>query len=495
MTDIVLDPAKRFSESLLWKLQEEAYQQFGPAAWSEKGVPFYLTSNPWTAKAYFEVVLGFLRDLMHQHSLKIDKSQPITLFDLGAGSGRFAYLFLKEWSEVKAVFPFKLRYVVTDIVRKNLDFCLTHNLLKPFVDEGILDGCFYDPARTKDNLQLIISGDTFSAKANQNPIICIGNYFFDTVVQELYKVQQGELFEGHLELKVPTKISDRLDPAWIENVRCEYSYFPIQRGKAIYEENPLLDKLLAEQAALLKNGTFLFPIGAFQTIRFFHALSKGAFLLLAGDQAVSSLQQLQNWPEPEIARHGSFSLTVSYYTLQRYFQHLGGVAYLPEAPDRAFSVLAAMIGDRDPVRFIETALAYRNAIGEFDPYAYWKVIQRLEEQYLTLDELTAVIRLGHYDPMTLYANFQRIRAQLGRANADEKAQLLLCIERVFENFYPIGKGDGDFVLNLGVLCFEIQDYRRALDYFMRALKISGPSDRLDNNIRAAQSFLQITQGA
>lgn len=488
MPDEILDPPKRFSESLLWKLQENAYQQFGPTAWSEKGVPFYLTSNPWTTEAYFQVVWGFLLDLMRLESLlNIDVSQPITVFDLGAGSGRFAYLFLKEWEKVKELSPLKIRYVVTDIVKENLEFCLTHKQLLPYVKEGILDGCYYDPAKTKESLHLIASGDTFSRKSNRNPIICIGNYFFDTIPQELFKVDQGQLLEGFITLKVPSEIRDRNDPAWIENVRCEYSYHRRKQGKEL-SDDPLLHKLLEEHAEELNEGTFLFPIGAFQTIRFFRSLSKGAFLLLAGDQAVSNLQQLQDWPEPELARHGSFSLPVSYFTLQRYFQHLKGSAYLPDAPDRTFSVFTGVLHERGP--FTETAVAYKKAIGIFDPFAYWKLIQRLEEQFLTVDELMALIRLGRYDPITLHANFQRIRSQIERITADERNQLLFCIDRVYDNFYPICKADGDFVLNLGVLCFELKNYLKALEYFKRALQISGPSDRLANNIKTTQSLLQ-----
>ncbi len=56
----ILEEDQRLSQSLLWKLQETAYGQFGIQAWSCQGVPFYITSNSYTAKCYAHVALGFL---------------------------------------------------------------------------------------------------------------------------------------------------------------------------------------------------------------------------------------------------------------------------------------------------------------------------------------------------------------------------------------------------------------------------------------------------
>src|ERR1700733_60938 len=102
---------KRLSESILWDLQTAAYRQFGPSAWASKGVPFYLTSNPLIAKQFSHVILGYLRDCMDSRAATpLDLSEPIYLFDLGAGSGRFGYLCIKHLlSLIDSLFPRKLR--------------------------------------------------------------------------------------------------------------------------------------------------------------------------------------------------------------------------------------------------------------------------------------------------------------------------------------------------------------------------------------------------
>ena len=75
---IVLEKGVRLSKSILWGLQTAAYCQFGPDAWSSKEVPFYITSNPYIARQYAYVVLGYLRDCFAPNAATpIDLSQPI----------------------------------------------------------------------------------------------------------------------------------------------------------------------------------------------------------------------------------------------------------------------------------------------------------------------------------------------------------------------------------------------------------------------------------
>jgi len=81
----------RLSRSVLWRLQRRFFERRGPAAWSEGVVPHHATTNPYLARAYSRIVLGFLRDWR----AGLDPSQPVYLVELGAGSGRLAFHFLR----------------------------------------------------------------------------------------------------------------------------------------------------------------------------------------------------------------------------------------------------------------------------------------------------------------------------------------------------------------------------------------------------------------
>ena len=86
-----LEQQQRLSRSLLWRLQRNYFEHYGIEAWRSGAVPHHITSSPFIADAYARMVLGFLRDL------SVDHSQPVYIVELGSGSGRFSYLFLKKF--------------------------------------------------------------------------------------------------------------------------------------------------------------------------------------------------------------------------------------------------------------------------------------------------------------------------------------------------------------------------------------------------------------
>ena len=82
----------RFSESPIWELQRTYYEEQGLKAWQSGEVPLYITNNPMIARAYADIIFGFLQD----RSRLGHTSEPVTILELGAGSGRLAFHVLKE---------------------------------------------------------------------------------------------------------------------------------------------------------------------------------------------------------------------------------------------------------------------------------------------------------------------------------------------------------------------------------------------------------------
>lgn len=243
MVEHIIEREQRLSRSLLWKLQETAYQQFGIGAWSQQGVPSYITSNPYTAKCYAQVVAGFLGDMVDNGQM--DPSYPVYILDLGAGSGRFAFLFLRElFSVLKAsrLFCLKIQYVMTDIVESNLVFWRQHPLLKPYFQNGVVDSAIFHHAQ-KIPMQLLGSGAILDEALLVNPMVVIANYFFDTIPQDLFRVQKSMLEEGRAILlaegSAPWSTSD---PTIINRLRCQYNYEPVVEEN--YYADPNMNAIL-----------------------------------------------------------------------------------------------------------------------------------------------------------------------------------------------------------------------------------------------------------
>lgn len=467
-----------FSKSIIWDLQTEAYQHFGPQAWIEKGVPFYLTSNPLIAKQFAKVIESYLNECP-----LLNSSEPIYFFDLGAGSGRLAYLMLKYLLPLYEKFPFV--YVMTDMVKENLEFLQNHPQLQPYFEKGIMDCAFYKNDQT-DPLKLQVSDKILESTIN--PVVLICTYFFDTIPQDLFRVKEGKLEEGRISISVPGTHSDRLDPNWINTLQESYTYQPVDQPETYYLQSDA-NAILKEYTQEMEGATFLFPSGSLLSIEFFQKLSKNKMLLLAGDQGMCSKEQIMRWGEPHIARHSSFSIAVNYHALARYFELNDGLGFLPSVPDHRFALIAGVLGDGV---YNQTLLSFYNAMEALQPVEYWHLTGMTDEQVegLSLKQLLILVKLGNYDPLNMNCFFQAILKKL--ADADEETLELLkkVAKGCISNFYPVSPAEGDFVMNMGVLLFEAKDYQSAEQVFTFAGKIKGMDQQLMRNLALCKNRLQ-----
>lgn len=486
---ISLENQQRLSESLLWKLQNTAYTQFGPEAWSHKGVPFYVTSNPYTVKQYAHTVVGFLRDCMTPESpTPIDASKPIYIMDLGAGTGRFGYLFIITLLSLLSspqLQKLNFCYVMTDISEKNIDFLQKHPYLKPLIEQGILDFAFYNANQTTP-ITLINQSKTLTKELIENPIILIANYFFDTIPQDLFKKDHGRLDEGRISISIdPTLIPGEPtanNPQIIPQMQYSFTYPKTHLMGSL--NNPELNSLLQEYVKTIPDSTFLFPTGALQTLMYFQELSKNKLFLLAGDQGICTKEQMPSF-EPTIARHGTFSISVNYDAISYFFTSNNGSSLVTSLSNNQFVVMSGILGG--PLsQFMETETAFRTQLDYFEPCDYWRLINYTEDGWPNppLEYILLLLKWGNWDPMVFNDYFPSILKQLPHSSLELKDQYKHVIKNVFENFYPVALEEGAFIMNLGVLLYQIQEYQLALQYYNQAFKLMKNDPQLLQNIAA-----------
>src|SRR5260370_10256769 len=165
----VLESAVPLARSMVWHLQRTFYADQGIAAWSHSGVPQSITTSPIIARAYARIVLGFLRDMR----AALDPDQPVYIVELGAGSGRFAYRFLKAFSalleEVSRVHQ-RVVYVMSDASASVVDYWRANPRLQPFVEAGVLDFAHFDLLELAP-LQLLNTGVTLRAGRGADAVL------------------------------------------------------------------------------------------------------------------------------------------------------------------------------------------------------------------------------------------------------------------------------------------------------------------------------------
>lgn len=488
----ILEQGVTLPHSSLWKLQANIFSKLGLEAWTKKGVPSYMTSNPFTAKKYAHLVLGFLRDSLTTNSKHpIDPSEPIYIFDLGAGTGRFAYVFLKHFQRlIKDIHLFEqltIRYVLTDIVESNLEFCKIHNYLKPYFEQGILDIAYYKHDQ-KEPIHLQLSNQVLTKEKLVNPAILIGNYFFDTIPQDLFRFNHGVWEEGLVTVKAPDNAGSDFydDPFILEKLQVEFTYQPINNQKKVnYTEMPAAHSIIDEYSAKLDGIPFTIPIGALQCLHYFEQLTEGRMLVISGDQGYSTMEQLKHSGEPRLAIHGSFSMAVNYNAIARFFDKRNGKGFLTNHSDPLFQVFVGILGGTAK-DYPELAMAHREHIEAFEPKDYWNLTTLVQTEWPnpSLETILIILKLGAWDPMNFYTFYSMIREQLHTATAKQKEDLRDAIHEVWENFYPIHPLEGEFIMNLGVLFFEMQRYAEALGFLQRSLMITGDNATTYTNMAA-----------
>ena len=272
----------RLSRSCLWDEQRSKYTEFGPASWTQLMVPFQMTSNLLLAKQYAAAAREYLRH------------EAVTFLELGGGSGKFAYLFLQEMGSCR------VKYVLTDLAEKNVAFWKGHPLLRPYFENGTLEAKVYDPVHMPYE--------------HTGPLFVIANYFFDSIEHDLFRVENGQLFEGHLS----------------ENQT--YSYHPVE-AQNYYPEFPELNEVLAEYRETLSKANFLIPIGAVKTLR-----NVMPCTMLVGDKGFSTLDEIAVWEDPGFVQHGTFSFPVNFHALREYVRKTGRQMQSPNKTQPVFSV-------------------------------------------------------------------------------------------------------------------------------------------------------------
>ncbi len=471
-THRVVEQNQRLSHSLLWELQREFFARQGVEAWRQGTVPHYITSNPFIASAYARVVLGFLRDCQ-AGSPPLDPGQPLYILELGAGSGRFAFHFLKKFLAVFTRSPLKhirVKYVMTDFAEANLDYWEAHSSLAPWVEQGWLDFARFDAGHDRE-LRLRHAGQTLAPGGVSNPLVVLANYVFDGLPQDAFSIQAGQLCESLVSLTSPQEEADLSAPDLLDRVQITYQHRPLN---GTYYADPDWEDILRDYGARLADTAFLFPCAALGCLRDLSALSNGRLLLLTADKGYSQEEDLLGRKEPGLARHGSFSMLVNYHALGQVVRRQGGQLLGGDRRHNSLNVCAYILGTPSGWA-VETGQAFAAAVDQFGPDDFYTLKKGIEKLYdaLTLPQLLAYLRLSGWDANILLGCYPSLLERTACLSESERGALAEAIGQVWDTYYPIGE-ERDLAFCLGMLLYGMSYYRQALDYFGHSTRLYGP---------------------
>jgi len=480
-----LEERQVFSRSVLWRLQRRYFEERGVEAWRRGEVPHYVTSNPRMADACAEMAVALRRDLRRRG--EIDEGGALQIVELGAGSGRFAFHFLRRLARLRereGLPRSAFRYAMTDVVPETLAFWRRHPAFESDFAAGTLDLALFDVEHPAP-LALQASGSTLGPGGFQGPLVVFAHYFFDSIPQELVHVSAGSCRRSLVSTFLDED-PEGLDAARIlERAECRFEDDP---AGEIPESDPVLRDLLESYRRRLPDGYVLLPSAGLRCLRELASWSEGGLVLLAADR-----EQRPETPgtvgPPLLLRHGSFSLPVAFDALQALCESQGGAALLP-GETRGNLTLGAFLLTPAAGDLAETRRAFERHVRDFGPYDYYAIFRHARDLAadLAFPEILALLRLGLDDAHQLAGFLPRLRELAPALGADERAALRRELERVWDAYFPLAE-PLDLAGEIAALLYEMDEPAAAIPFFERSNALYGEHTGTLFNIAACRRLL------
>jgi tetratricopeptide (TPR) repeat protein len=462
----LLEGPRRMSESMLWRMQQNYYRHSGVEAWRSGAVPHYITSNPFVARTYCDVVLSYIRDL--RESGELPQDQPLYIVELGAGSGRFSYHFLHSFlprlrqSSLRDV---KVKMVLTDCVPENLEFWRGHPKLQPFFEAEVLDVALYDAERDT-TLNLQCSGVSLTEGSSARPMVVFANYFFDSLPQDCFWSSGGALYESLVNIYTDREEADLDDPTLLKRLHLHYTREPVER--AVYYADAEYDQTLYNCTKRLNGSAFGFPCGAMRCMESLRRISGGRLFLLTSDKGWHREEDLLGANvEPPIAVHtGCFSVDLNYLALGLYASLKSGQMLGTAHRHNSINLVAFLFGNA--ADYPDTRLAFSHAAA-FGPDEFFTIKRIFEEKdkIPSIEAMLALFRLSNYDVRVLLGTMGSSLAvfeQLASAPDHQKRDVAAACAIAWQGYFPIGE-PVDVAYNIGTILAKMGLWAEALVYY------------------------------
>ena len=472
-TAVIVEDESQLSKSMLWDLQKDFFANQGPEAWIKGIVPQYITTNPYIANLYAKTIFGYCRDYITRND--IDKNSTIYIMELAAGVGRFTYTFLKRYLhliENSSLKGLKFKYIVTDFSEKNIEYWQNHSFLKQYFDSGILDCATFDISQD-EQLKLRNSGEILCPGNLKSPLILIANYTFDSLPQDTFYVNKGEIYEGLITITSKDSVADPGDKSILSGLDYYYTDNKIQ-GNNYYEDDNINDILLYYKNRL-EDTAFSLPIMALRCISRLKKLFNDDIILISADKGYKNEKDMLKNSHPFLSKHGCISMTVNFHSIEQYFKNLGGKA-IHSIYEHENINMSLFLLSNNPHNFIETTMAYNEiieSIGPDDFYILKKAVVTLSKSLETKQILT-FLRFTLWDARSFQECYNILLERIDTEEDFPFQELIMVMDKVWDHYFPMGE-EGDLAYYIGLMFSYIGYDSDALRFFKYSYELYGAS--------------------
>ena len=463
-----IESNKPFSESLIWQLNRDFYQQQGISAWSDNVVPHHMTSNSMVGKTYAELILGLLKDLAGKGQL----DETVYLIELGAGHGRLGFHILKHLERLVSALTVELPsycYVLSDIVEDNLSFFEKHPQFQKYLENGTLDVAYFDAIHS-EVLELRYSKKTIQPETLNQPLVAIANYFFDSLPNDLFQIKEEVISATSVSLHSKENPKGMDAATLINNVELTFSNSVIKNPFYI---QPIFNEILEDYRTLVSDTYLYFPYQGMVCLTNLRNFSSKGLMLLSMDKGFHEISELENKKEPDIVTHGSFSLWVNYHTLGRFCEKQNGKVLFPEFSTFHLDI-ACLLFLPEGETYRQTDIAYQRFVNDFGPddFNSIKKIAYFNVGRLATKEFIALVRLSAYDSTFFIKLLPRLKQLIQRVSVSERNRIGQTMHQVWNMYFSIGESF-DLAYELAGIFYDLGFYTEALDFFGYSINLFG----------------------
>ena len=460
------------SQSVIWGLQRDFYAQRGLKAWNEDLVPSYITNNPFIAEIFAGIVAAFLQDCLSSGQRgypSLSPENPLRILEVGAGTGKFSYLFLRKLAPLlqsKNIPLHLVRYCMTDTSESLVAEWRANSYLQEFVSSGLLEFAVFQAGQEH-------------RQETKGPLVVIANYVFDSLPQDAFAIKSGEIRE----FRVTTSAATDGQIQSFQDLRFSY------QTSAVLPQH-YLDKdwnsILEQYRTRLATATVTFPASALQTLKQLGDSSDGRMLVLAADKGITHEEDLVLAArEPSLDFHAGgrcFSQVVNFDAIGKYFCAKGGKALVPSKHFTSLN-LCAFIQCNAGDEFTAAQQSYQEALAAFGPDDLFAMMSWLNSylEEISLSQILPLLRLTRWDPVMLVRLFPVIARQARNAIV-ERADLRDAVLNTWENHYPLSKDENVLAFYCGVILLELRFFSEAYSMFRKSQQLFGPSATTSYNL-------------
>ncbi len=477
------------SNSSIWQSMHDYYNDMGPEAWTNEVVPLQITSNTYLAKLYSQLIIAHINDFLAQPEHNTNQ-EPFYILEIGAGHGKFSFYMLKYLTAALATYklpPETICYIMSDISQKNIASWQQHHSFTKYTEAQILEFTHYNILTDK---KIKLSDKIIELQQLNKPLFVICNYLFDTLPHDAFKIRDGKLYETELLIQEKVESSKQSIANYFDNISFDFKQNPINTN---YYSNNSLNHVLASYQEHFKNSSFLIPIGGINALENIRKFTKSHLVLLLADKGIADFALFDGIEQnPNIARHGSISMSVNFDAIARYVEHQKGISMLMHNKISDFQIACFILNTCMPI--LHTTFTFNNVLSCYSIGDLFNLCYQADEtnkNLANIEDLLVVLNLAEWDPTLFYDYNQLLLECIKREKITiaQKLTLLAGLNKVWEYFFKLEKNQ-DIPFTIGILLFHLNEPAMAIKFYQYSIEYFGKHEKTLYNLALAHRQLE-----